>query len=341
VFPRKADAEAWLRSVEHTKATGEYVDRHAGRVTVQEWCESWRAIQAHRDSTRAQVESYFRLHLYPVLGERQLRSLRRSDVQAWVAGLSEKLAPGSVELVYRHFASAMKAAVGDRVLGRSPCERISLPRSTAVEVVPPTVEVVERIADAIAPRYRGAVVLGAGAGLRLGEVFGLRLDRVDFLRRTVRVDAQLVTPNRGAAMLAPPKTPSSVRTVPVAGVVLDELAEHVRRFPGDDGYVFTTELGAPVRRSTFHSAWARALRDAGVSGVRFHDLRHHFASVLISAGCSVTATQKALGHASATETLNTYAHLWPEDDDRTRAAIESAWTTPRCAQSVHRTVPQE
>ena len=73
------------------------------------------------------------------------------------------------------------------------------------------------------------MALGAGAGLRLGEVFGLQVDRVDFLRRTIRVDQQLL--RRGPVRLGPPKTPSSVRTVPVADVVLEELAEHMRRFP--------------------------------------------------------------------------------------------------------------
>ena len=74
-----------------------------------------------------------------------------------------------------------------------------------------------------------------------------------------------------------------------------------------------------------------ARRDAKVGGVRFHDLRHFYASALISAGCSVKAVQKALGHASATETLETYAHLWPEDEDRTRKAIQGVFSPKESA----------
>jgi integrase len=324
-FARRADAEQHLVAVQHRIMAGEYVDPNAGKVTVREWCERWRSMQVHRPSTAAQVEGYFRLHLYPTLGDRQLRSVLPSDVQAWVAGRSKTLAPGSVELVYRHFAAAMKAAEGDRVIARSPCQSISLPKKVRAEVVPPTVEQVEAIADAVQDRYRAAVVVAAGAGLRLGEVFGLQVDRVDFIRRSIRVDQQLLTPGNGPAVLGPPKTASSVRSVPIADVVVHELAEHLRRFPPVDGFVFTTELDRPVRRSTFQCAWARGVKAASTPGVRFHDLRHHYASALIAAGCSVKAVQAALGHASATETLETYAHLWPADEDRTRDAIQALW----------------
>jgi integrase len=156
-------------------------------------------------------------------------------------------------------------------------------------------------------------------------VFGLQVDRIDFMRRTVRVDQQVLTPGNGPAVLGPPKTASSVRTVPLADVVIEELAEHLRRFPPVDGFVFVTELDRPVRRSTFQAAWARGVKAAGATGVRFHDLRHHYAPALIAAGCSVKAVQAALGHASATETLETYAHLWPADEDRTLDAIQALW----------------
>lgn len=334
MFDRKADAEQWLNSVEHRKRQGDYIDPNAGRVTVKEWLEAWRKNQVHRPSTQAQVESYFRLHVYDQLGRRELRSLRPSDVQAWVTGRSTVLKPGSVELVYRHFAAAMRAAEDDRLIARTPCQRIRLPRKAKVEVVPPTVDQVEALAEGIQDRYRAAVVLAAGAGLRLGEVFGVQLDRIDFLRRSLVVDQQLLTPGSGPAELAPPKTSSSVRTVPLADVVVAELSEHVRKFPPVDGFVFTTELDRPVRRSTFHSAWARATKVAGAEGIRFHDLRHFYASALIASGCSVKAVQAALGHASATETLETYSHLWPDDEDRTRAAIQSV-LVPRRAQNVH------
>ena len=230
-FARKVDAEQHLVSVSHRMLAGEYVDPNAGKITVKQWCEQWRSVQVHRPSTVVQVETYFRRHVYPTLGHRQLRTVLPSDVQAWATGRSAVLAPGSVELVYRHFAAAMKAAEQDRLISRTPCQGIRLPKKAKKEIVPPTVEDVEAIAGAIQDRYRAAVVVAAGAGLRLGEVFGLQVDRVDFMRRTIRVDQQLLTPGSGPAELGPTKTDSSIRTVPIADVVVQELAEHVRKFP--------------------------------------------------------------------------------------------------------------
>ncbi len=169
------------------------------------------------------------------------------------------------------------------------------------------------------------------ATFRLGEVLGLTVDRVDFMRGSIRVDRQLVTPNQGAPKFGPPKTPSSVRSVPAADVVVRALARHLEQYPalGADagafeGLIFSTECGNPVRRSTWGPAWLRACSAAEVEGVRFHDLRHWFASALIVEGLSVKAVQKALGHKNATETLDIYGHLWPSDEAATRDAIERA-----------------
>jgi integrase len=111
--------------------------------------------------------------------------------------------------------------------------------------------------------------------------------------------------------------------VPASEYVLGELGEHVGR--RHDGFVVHLD-GGPVDSNAFSYQWRRATRKAGVAGVRFHDLRHAFASMLIAAGCSVKAVQKALGHASSATTLNLYVHLWPGDEDRIRLAVDQAVT---------------
>ena len=129
---------------------------------------------------------------------------------------------------------------------------------------------------------------------------------------------------------------SSVRTVPLSDVVLEALALHLQEFPAVDGFIFTSQMDTPVRRSKFHGPWKRAT--ASAPDVHFHHLRHFYVSALISAGCSVKSVQKALGHASAAETLETYAHLRPDDEDRTRDAIARVFAT-RCATDVQRAEP--
>ncbi len=88
--------------------------------------------------------------------------------------------------------------------------------------------------------------------------------------------------------------------------------------------IFTNDRGEPIRRNSFSLIFRRAGDQVGIEkGDGFHELRHHFASLLISSGCSVTVVQRRLGHATAQETLDTYSHLWPDDDEKTTSAVDS------------------
>ena len=169
---------------------------------------------------------------------------------------------------------------------------------------------------------RGRV--GAGLGLRAGETAGLTLDRVLCLERAVRVDRQWLT-RHGVSEFGPPKSAASNRTVPASDFVLDELGGHVGR--RHDGFVVHRD-GEPVNYNDFGYWWRKAAKAADVPTMRYHDLRHAFASMLISAGCSVKAVQHALGHASAATTLNIYSHLWPGDDEVIRQAVDRELAQP-------------
>lgn len=119
------------------------------------------------------------------------------------------------------------------------------------------------------------------------------------------------------------QTEASVRSVPLPDVVGSALAAHLEQWPpGEHGLIFTNTQQQAVRRNRFHEAWRPSAEEAGVAGLRFHDLRHFYASLLINHGESVKVVQARLGHASASETLDTYAHLWPDNEERTRAAVD-------------------
>jgi integrase len=187
----------------------------------------------------------------------------------------------------------------------------------------PTEDEVLLLFEESAPWFRPAVILGAGLGLRQGEAAGLTVDRIDFLRRTVTIDRQWSTPPSGPAGFAPPKTESSVRVIPAADVVLQALARHLELHgAGLHDVILHGRDGRPVNRTPFGRAWNATLQRAGIDDVRHHDLRHHYVSRAIASGCSVKAVQLALGHRSATTTLDVYGHLWPGDEDRLRAASE-------------------
>ena len=138
---------------------------------------------------------------------------------------------------------------------------------------------------------------------------------------TLTVDRQLVGISGRVPFFGPPKTAASVRVIPLPTVVVDGLAAHLAAFPSDT-LVFMNESGDMIRRSNFGTMWRRVTKSVDLEGLHFHDLRHYYASLLIRHGESVKTVQARLGHANAAETLDTYSHLWPDSDDRTREAVD-------------------
>jgi integrase len=321
-FTRKIDAERHLVEVQHLLMSGRYVTPEAGRMTFDAFADLYLARQPWRWGT-AQVASFSLAHARRKFGSRPLSTLRKGDVQAFITGL--KLAPSTVAVVFQHLNAVLQAAVEDRLIVTNPAKGVKLPERQAGEVVPPTVAQVEAIYDAAAEWFRPAIVIGAGLGLRQGEVSGLTADRIDWLGRAVRVDRQLVTrwtDKVKASDFAPPKTRAAIRTIPASSFVLAELGEHVGR--RHEGFVLHRE-GEAVDFNAFNYQWRKATAAVGLGGLRYHALRHGFASMLIAAGCSVKAVQRALGHSSAATTLNLYAHLWPGDEDRIRQAVDGTF----------------
>ncbi len=333
-FSRRIDAERFLATVESDKARDVWIDPWLGRRTFGEFAVEWQGLQVHRPTTAAQVETNLRRHVLPYFADRPLVSIRPSEIQAWVKHRSQVLGPATVEVVYRYLAAIFRAAVKDRIIARSPCEDIKLPKKSPARVSPLETEQVHALVATVPDRYRALVILAAGTGLRQGEAFGLTLPRLDFLRRIVRVDQQLVLLAGRPPYLAPPKTDASHRTIPLPQVVLDVLAEHLAHHPADevDGLgplVFRSEHGRPLLRNRFSDTWRKSVRAAGLAeGTGFHDLRHYYASLLIRHGESVKVIQLRLGHATASETLDTYGHLWPDSDDRTRQAVDAVLGAP-------------
>jgi integrase len=326
-FDRKVDAERFLAEVEHSKLAGTYVDPTAGKVTFRTFAEEWRKMQIHRPGTATSVEQQLRRHVYPLIGDRPIGAIRPSEVQAVTKQLGASLAPSTVDVVYRRMVSVFRAAVRDRIIPTSPCVDIKLPgkRPDAATRLLTTGQVVA-LADAMPDRYRAVVLTGAATGLRPGELFGLTVDRVDFLRRSVKVDQQLVRVRGEGVELAALKTPSSYRTVPLPQTAADSLAAHLARWPadGDSGVVFTNQQRGPLQQRPFGAVWETARRRANLPAwATPHDLRHYYASLLIRSGASVKVVQRRLGHASASTTLDIYGHLWPDDEDRTRAAVDA------------------
>jgi integrase len=172
--------------------------------------------------------------------------------------------------------------------------------------------------------FRTFIALCAFAGLRLGEAAAVQLGDVEFVGASLTVTRQVQRVNGGAIDVRAPKY-GSERVVHLADGLVDLLAQHVADFGtiGDKQWLFTGEGDEPPHQNTVGYWWRKTLRTAGLSGIRLHELRHFYASGLIAAGCDVVTVQRSLGHAKATTTLSTYAHLWPTAEDRARTAAQS------------------
>lgn len=347
LFDKKVDAEREDANQRADISRGKWIDPRAGKVTVAEYAEVWRAQQLHRDSTTDMVERAFRLHIVPILGALPIASVRPSHLRNWVKDRSAQgvLAGSTVHLVFGYVASMFAAAVHDRLIAESPCRDVRLPDIDRGDRYIPPAEQVHAVAKALPVQYRAVPYLAAGCGLRGGEIFGLEIGHVEFLRREIGIRQQLKYATGRGRYIGPVKTPTSKRTVELPQVVSGELARHLAQFAPleaelDDEtgresvrrpvpLLFYTSNDQPVTRSSWSGVWQVAVRKAKLpEGFGLHGLRHYFATLLIHNGASVKTVQLALGHSTPSITLNTYLHEWPDALDRTRTLVDAALGEP-------------
>ncbi|WBB95212.1 site-specific integrase [Solwaraspora sp. WMMA2080] len=344
-FPDRAkrDAEAFLVSTESDKLRGAYVDPAAGRITFREYAEEWLRTRSFDESTRESTEIRVRKHILPYFGHRSLASIMPGHVRAWDASLVGKIAVTTRSVVFAHLRTILGAAVDDERIAKNPCSARSVkaPRPAERRVVPWTADQVSAIRSGLASRYRPMVNLGAGCGLRQGEIFGIGVDDLDLDAGWVHVVRQ-VKRVRSRLVFGLPKNDRD-RRVPLPASAVRVLREHLAvvkpvtiTLPWEDPFtgdpvavplLFTTTRGNALNRATFDGkSWQPAVEAAGIVPTRatgMHALRHFYASVLLDAGESVKTLATYLGHADPGFTLRVYTHLMPAGEERTRRAIDA------------------
>jgi integrase len=341
-FRRKEQAKQYLAKVKADLDRGAYVDPSAGKMRLRVYAEQWLAAQTFDPSTREAVELRLRLHVFPTLGDHELRALRPSVVQAWTRGLQQQLAASYTRVVFANLSAILQAALDDGRIARNPCRVGSVrpPAPDRRKVVPWTGERVAAVTAALPERYQALAVAAAGLGLRQGEAFGLAVDDVDFLRETVHVRRQVKLLG-SKPHFALPKG-GRQRDVPLPERVALRLAAHLQAWPAVAVTLPTSPAGKPQthrllvttrertaldRTYVNRHVWKPALEAAEVPSTRengMHALRHHYATVLLTDGLNPKAVADYLGHADPGFTLRVYGHVLPASEDRARAAIDKA-----------------
>lgn len=341
-FRRRVDAERFLVTVEADKLRGTWTDPRLEKTTVGEWAPTWQAGRVHlRPSTRISAESLLRNHVLPYFGSKRLGSVTQIDVQGFVVHLEEKgLSSSTIRQAYLLIAGVFTSALDSGLIARTPCRNIKLPPKAQTEMRFLSTGEVAEVADAIDTPYRALVLTAAYTGCRFGELAGLRAHRLDLARRSMIVAESLSDVN-GHLGLTQPKTAAARRQVALPKLLADELTRHTEQYPpGSEGFVFSAPEGGPLRRRNFRRrVWLPTVEASVGQPLRFHDLRHTHAAILISQGEHPKVIQLRLGHSSIQVTLDTYGHLFEGIDEAAAKRLDAIFL--RTLADSSRTLDQE
>ncbi len=310
----------------------------AGRTTVAEYLGWWmenvvRGDVAHR--TYHNYLSQIRNHILPALGKKKLRALKLEDVEGLYRSMTASgLSSATIRSVHSVLRRALKQAVIRGLVPRNVAEGASLPRMGQKEVQTFTPEEVRGFLKAAShDRLEALYVLGVTCGCRQAELVGLRWEDVDLVARRLTVRRQVQRSRDGSGMITGPTKNKKSRTIRLGMVAVEALvahrerqAEEVASAKGlwrDPDLVFASTIGTPLDPSNIVSrSFKPLLRRAGLPDIRFHDLRHACATLLLSEEVPVKVVQEVLGHSSVSVTMDVYSHVLPDMQEKAAAAMD-------------------
>ena len=294
-------------------------------MALGKWLDIWLAeyCGAIKPGTLKTYSDNVRSHIKPALGAVRLCELQPHAIQQFINGLQRgknALSPKTVRNVHGTLSNALPEAIRVRYIASNPANGCIMPKVQRGDIKPLESEEITAFCDAIKNNPSEALLFVAlNTGMRLSELIGLRWSRVDFMKGMIKVDAQMMIKcgNDGERALGLPKN-SKPRQFKAAKEVIDCLKDVQRQqrewrlqagpaWHNEDGLVFTNEIGECIPHNTVENRFRKAMRDAGIEGHRFHDLRHTFATEAIRAGIDAKTVSEMLGHSSVAFTLDIYA----------------------------------
>jgi len=317
---RKGDAQKRLNELLVSLEKG--ISVPVGRLTLAELLQDWLAGFVKTNCSPRTLDGYQSMaerHVIPALGHLQLKHLQPPAIQSYYGTAVEKLAPRTVAKHHRLLSQALKYAVRQGYIGRNPCELVDSPswKGRVMRTLTPG-EVEAFFAMAKDSQFYPVYYTAVSTGLRQAELLGLRwrdLD-LDFLSISV---SQVLYKRRGICEFREPKTAHSRRRV----AMTPKLALFLKKYYADretvsrelereltlDSLVFAYPDGSPLSPSMLSHHFSILAKKTGLGTVRFHDLRHTFASLMLMQKAPAKVISEALGHASVAFTMDTYSHI--------------------------------
>lgn len=333
----------------------------AHTVTLSQLINFWMETIKKRSvkpKTFQKYESCFRLYVFPHLGKKKLTTLTTAMIQSLINDLSdgvhrgeksEKLSSSTIRTTRRYLIESLDYAVNNDLITKNPAKLTKPPRLEKREIHPLTSDEVTLLLNAMKqqvktamdgynfiPYYASyiAVLLAVTTGMRLGEVFGLCWDCVDFKRNTIAV-MRTVNTGQKERISNNTKTRTSRRSIQVSPHVMEELQLYQQKqsefalFLGDKWHpmvpqpLITGIYGNLLHTSNFKSRYfIPILKKLHLEDITFHDLRHTHATLLMQAKVNPKIVQERLGHSTITLTLDTYSHLVPDIQKEAVNALE-------------------
>ena len=297
----------------------------AKTYTVGSWLEAWLENYAKvklRPSTFKTSQDFLKNHIKPQIGGIPLADLTSLDLQRFYKHLLDGgrvdrieakkkpkgLAPKTVRNIHQMIGSAYNLALEQRLVTKNPTQGCALPKAEHKEMQTlPIEQLTSFLREAKDSGVFALYYIDLTTGLRRGELLGLKWSDIDLEKGDLRVQRQIGRID-GKIIEMPLKTKKAYRTLPLSADAIDVLMQQ-RRKTGNSEWVFPSPTGGPMSPDSVLHMLQRVLKRAGLPRIRFHDLRHTFATMALQNGVDVKTVSSMLGHYSAGFTLDTYAHV--------------------------------
>lgn len=314
-----------LQLASHAKLQGTLIT--TGDQTVTLFLTSWlRDTAQHmvREKTYIRYRELVELHMLPVIGKVRLQKLAPQHLQKLYRQKREEgYAPQTIQHIHRLLHRALNDAVMWNLVPRNVCDAVDPPRVPKQEMQVLNLEQAQRFLEAAKDDpLESLYVLALTTGMREGELLALQWKDLDLTNGTLQVRRKVSRITRKGFVVSEPKTAKSRRSIPLAPRTLEALKRHrIRQNEQrlalgdaweDQGWIFANALGKPLEVSNLiRRSFRPLLEKAGLPKMRFHDLRHSCATLLLSMGIHPKVVQERLGHSQISVTLDTYSHVLP------------------------------
>ena len=336
--PKRRYVSGKTREEVRKKLTKAMADRDGGLVfndenaTVGEFLDKWLSdcVRGSVQKSTFDRDSYLvRVHIKPALGKMKLRSLSPVHVQGFYRDrLDAGLSASTVNKIHTVLHKALSQAVRWSLIPRNVTEVFKAPRPVLQEMHPLFPEEIGCLLEAArGDRLEALYILAVTTGMRRGELLGLKWSDLDLKNASVSIRRALTRTNNGKRVaIGELKNRKSHRTIRLTDRAVEAIKTHRKRgLVEGPRLVFTTETGSPINPSNLRQrSFTPLLKKAGLPHIRFHDLRHTCATLLLSQNTHPKFVQELLGHATIAITLDTYSHVVPSMGNHTARAMEDA-----------------